>query len=102
MIFVGEPAADQGGPKREFFRLALSSSVSDPSLFTDHNSCRVPVHNTTALLQKHYKFVDALISLSIVQGGPGPTCFPGWVFDYLVYGLEAVQVHVEDVISVSV
>ena len=102
IIFVGEPAADQGGPKREFSRLALSSSIADPSLFTGPGSCKVPVHNTTALLQKHYKLVGFLISMSLVQGGPGPLCFPSWVFDYLAYGFESVQVGVEDVLTDSV
>ena len=102
VIFVGEPAADQGGPKREFFRLSLSSAVADPSLFTEHNYCKVPIHNTAALLQKHYKFVGFLISMSIVQGGPGPMCFPSWVFDYLVHGFESVQVEVNDILSDSV
>ena len=102
IIFVGESAADQGGPKREFFRLALSSSIADPSLFRGHGSSKVPVHNTTALLQQHYKFVGFLISMSIVQGGPGPMCFPSWVFDYLACGLECVHIDVDDILSDSV
>ena len=102
VIFVGEPAADQGGPKREFFRLALSSCTTDPSLFAGPVSCKVPVHNTTALLQKHYKFVGYIIAMSLVQGGPGPICFARWVFDYLAYGLESVQVRVDDVLSDSI
>ena len=94
VIFVGEPAANQGGPKREYFRLALSSCTADPSLFEGPSSCKVLVHNTTALLQKHYKFVGYVIAMSLVQGGPGPACFARWVFDYLAYGLESVQVNV--------
>ena len=37
--------------------------------------------------------------MSLVQGGPGPLCFPSWVFDY---GFESVQVGVEDVLTDSV
>ena len=44
VILVGEPAADQGGPKREFFRLALAACTTDPSLFTGSGSCQLPVH----------------------------------------------------------
>ena len=102
IIFVGEPAADQGGPKREFFRLALSACMVDPLLFTGAGGNKVPVHNTTALLQKHYKFVGFLISMSLVQGGPGPECFLSWVFDYLAYGVEFVEVGIDDILSIPV
>lgn len=94
IIFVGEPTADQGGPKSEFFRLALLSSIADPSLFRGHGSSKVLVHNTTTLLQQHYKFVGFLISMSIVQGGPGPMCFP--------CGFECVHIDVDDILSDSV
>ena len=99
VIFVGEPAADLGGPRREFFRLSLAASTSDPTLFTGSANERVPVHNTTALLEKHYLFTGYLISMSLVQGGPGPACFAGWVYDYLAYGLESLEISIADVPS---
>lgn len=101
VIFVGEPAADQGGPRREFFRLALAASIGDPTLFSGSASKRVPVHNTSALLEKHYLFVGYLISMSIVQGGPGPACFAGLVYDYLAYGLESQEISIDDLPSDS-
>ena len=34
VVFVGEQAEDEGGPKRELFRLALAAAISDPPLFS--------------------------------------------------------------------
>lgn len=34
IVFVGEPAEDQGGPRREFFRLSLGAATSDGTLFS--------------------------------------------------------------------
>ena len=100
VTFVGESAADEGGPKREFFRLALEACMNDPSLFTGRS--KVPLHNTTALLQNHFQYVGYIIAMSLVQGGPGPVCFASWVYDYLAKGLEGVEVNGDDVDTESV
>ena len=33
ITFVGEPAVDEGGPRREFFTLALAAMVEDVTMF---------------------------------------------------------------------
>ena len=52
VTFVGEPAEDGGGPRREFFRFAVSAATGDPVLFTGPAENRVPVSNTHALIKK--------------------------------------------------
>ena len=85
--FVGEPAQDEGGPKREFFRLSLQGALNDSNLFRGLSSglC-IPVSSTHSLLQKLYFKFGKLAS--IVHGGPGPLCFPTWLYDYMC-GLES-------------
>lgn len=84
ITFVGEPAADEEGPKREFFRLAIKAFMNDPSLFT--GCYKVPLNNTTALLQNHFKYVGYIVAMTLVQGIPGPVCFASWVYEYLARG----------------
>ena len=71
-MFVGEPAADQGGPRREFFRLSLAAATSDATLFSGQPQCRVPIHSASAVVQKSFLHVGWLISMAIIQGGAAP------------------------------
>ena len=91
VVFVGEQAEDEGGPKREFFRLALAAATSDPALFSGPCDRRVVQHNTTALLRKEFRHVENLISMSIIQGGPGPMCFAPWIYDHLSMGIDGTN-----------
>ena len=91
VVFVGEQAEDEGGPKREFFRLALAAATSDPALFSGPCDRRVVQHNTTALLRKEFRHVGKLISMSVIQGGPGPMCFAPWIYDYLSVGIDGTN-----------
>ena len=91
VVFVGEQAEDEGGPKREFFRLALAAATSDPALFSGPCDRRVVQHNTTALLRKEFRHVENLISMSIIQGGPGPMCIAPWIYDYLSMGIDGTN-----------
>lgn len=69
VIFVGEHAEDEGGPKREFFRLSLAAATSDPALFSGPCEHWAVQHNTTTLLRKEFHHVGNLISMSVIQGG---------------------------------
>ena len=81
VVFSGEPAVDEGGPRREFFHLGLSDSVGDPSLFTGPRDCRAVLYNSATCLLKHYQYVWNLISMSLTQGEPIPSpAFSGSVF----------------------
>lgn len=59
--FLGEPAVDGGGPRREFFMLLMGSIANNSSLLDGPPDRRVLRHNTTAL----QVFVDAMHHVSI-------------------------------------
>ena len=95
VVFIGEPAEDQGGPRREFFHLSLASATG--SLFCGEPWCRTPLRNAGALIRKTYLHVGWLISMLISHGGPGPSCFALWVFSYLSAGLDKLSVSTSDI-----
>lgn len=99
---MGEPAEDEGGPRREFFRLALSAATADPTLFSGPARNRVILHSTAAYIQQHFLYVGKLISMSLSQGGPGPACLASWCYNYLCFGIEGTTVKICDVPSVHV
>ena len=66
-VFVGEPAADQGGPRREFFRLSLAAATSDATLFSGETQCCLPIHNASAVVQKSFLHVGQWLSYSEAQ-----------------------------------
>ena len=72
ITFIGEPAVDDGGPLREFFRLLMLEIGKDTSLFCGPEGRRTPTHNLLALQRNEYFFVGKCIALSISYGGPGP------------------------------
>ena len=100
--FVGEPGIDQGGPRREFFRLCLIDALNHASLFCGPLYSRFPLHNATAVLQKSFVYVGWLISMSLTQGGPGPSCFAPWIFNYLCKGITDSSVAINDIPSPEV
>ena len=52
VTFLGEPAVDGGGPRREFFMLLMGSIANNSSLLNGTPDRRVLRHNTTALQVK--------------------------------------------------
>ena len=46
--FLGEPAVDEGGPRREFFMLLMGAIANTSSLLDGPPNCRVLRHNTSA------------------------------------------------------
>ena len=102
VIFSGEEAADDGGPRREFFRLALGAAISDPSLFSGPPSSRYLVHNTSALLEKCFLLIGKLMAISLTQGGCGPACLCPWVYDYLTLGFDGVEVAIDDIPDITI
>ena len=95
VLFVGEPAVDDGGPLREF--LYLGEIASNNSLFCGEENCRITVHNMAALEKHTYKHIGEMIAVSLVHGGPPPTFFAPSVVDYMVYGLKGVKPAVDEV-----
>lgn len=95
--FLGEPAVDDGGPKREFFMLFMNSLNSQESLFEGPLDRRVLRHNTSALDKDVYKIVGKIIALSVIHGGPGPTFLSKSVLNYIFREGKLFDVYIEDI-----
>ena len=94
--FIGEPAVDEGGPRKELFFL-IHRHMQLSCLFTDEPHRRIFAHNVMALQREEYYSYGVLSALSILQGSPGPTMFSSPVVDYILHGkLEAVLTSVSD------
>ena len=97
VTFVGEPAADEGGPLREFFYLLVQSISKNNSLFCGEEGNRVPQVNAVELKKQTYKKVGEMLATSLVHGGPAPHFFSEAVADYILFGMDKVRVTVSDV-----
>ena len=51
--FLGEPAVDEGGPRREFFMLLMGAIANSSSLLDGPPNRRVLRHNTSAFQVTH-------------------------------------------------
>ena len=101
VTFVSEAAVDEGGPTREFFRLALADIARSNSLFDGAQNRRVARHNIVELQGNSYLIVGRLIALSLTYGGPSPQFFARPVAEYLL-GFSSLMVSIEDVPDHSV
>ena len=86
--FIGEPAVDDGGPKREFFRLIHMAIAQTCALFKPlPNGCGVtPNHNIQCLVAGKFATCGRIIALGLLHGCEAPHCFSKAVSDFLVYG----------------
>ena len=91
--FVGEPSVDEGGPRREFFQLAVKDALSS-ELFEGWPSNVTFCYNIEAVANNTYYIVGKLISTCLVQGGQPPACFST---DYLVYGRVMCEANLSDI-----
>lgn len=96
VTFLGEPAIDDSGLRREYLRL-LMKAISEQSLLTGPPLGKVLAHNTMAMQKRYYRYIGEAIVMSVTQGGPGPVCFAPSVVDYLQGGIEKVRPRVEDI-----
>ena len=99
VTFVNEPAVDEGGPLREYFRLLLSAIESNSSLLSGIEFSRTPTHNVCELEKMSYFYIRVIIALSLVHGGPAPHFFSPAVADYIVYGVQKVHATIADIPS---
>ena len=97
VLFVGEPAVDEGGPLREFLHLLMGEIATNNSLFCGDENCRVPLPNMAALEKLTFKHIGEMMALSIIHGGPAPNFLPQSVVDYLLYGMGKVKTTIEEV-----
>ena len=80
VTFEGEPAVDSGGPKREFFTIAIRSLLlpsASPRLFEVRDGHFLLMHNTDALRANLFKVAGQLVASSIIQGDRGFQSFQG-------------------------
>ena len=84
--FVGNIAVDEGGPRREFFKLLTESIASNNSLFQGELHRRVPRPNLSELNKKSFYYVGCCIALTLLHGGPNPSFFAPSVAKYLASG----------------
>ena len=103
VVFVGEEAADAGGPRREFFHLSLEAMAHDGQLFHGPPGRRSFVHNTQALASRKFFYAGLLVAVSLANGGPGFPCLAEAVFNYFCYGLGSmVKPEVEDIPCIDI
>ena len=87
--FIGEPAVDEGGPMREFFRLFTQSLATAGSIFLMTTNGILPAHNVLALGKNHYRLCGNILASGIVHGAQSPMCFTPDAAHFLVYGARA-------------
>ncbi len=100
--FRGELGIDEGGLRREFFRIGLALAFQDNTLFTGNEEHRIPSRNASAIMTKTFIHVGWLMAMSIAQGGPGPGCLAEWVYSYLHSGLYDAVVKIADVPTLEI
>ena len=74
VTFICEPAVDDGGPLREFFRLLMLGINNDASLFCGSENEK-SLTQCLALQRKEYYYVGKCIARSLSYGGSGPHFF---------------------------
>ena len=84
--FIGEPAVDEGGPMREYFRLFTQSLSMASSLFQVSAGGLLPVHNIPALGKNTYKLCGQTLAVGIIHGAQSPVCFTPETAQFLVHG----------------
>ena len=97
VVFVGECAVDDGGPRREYFQLLLHDIATRSGLFVGWPNHVVPLHNVAALSHNKYYVIGKMLAVAIVQGGQPPVYFCSSVADYLVYDRVSSPVNLEDI-----
>ena len=69
--FIGEEAEDEGGPRREFFRLAVTAIRDDSGVLQDPEY-RKTVSNNPLLLERGVYYCAGIVTgMCLQQGGPG-------------------------------
>ena len=86
VVFVGEPSVDEGGPRREFFQLALKEIFAHSGLFSGWPFNVLPLHNVEAVASNRFYVIGKFIATCLVQGGQPPACFATPAAEYLTYG----------------
>ena len=81
--FVGEPAVDEGGPRRELF--CIVDRLVSTILMTGPDGKKTFAHNLIALQNREFFIYGQFVAMSLLQGSSGPKCFLRSVTDYILY-----------------
>ena len=86
--FLGEPAVDEGGPRREFFRLLYNAMGQSSAMFQMLPNGRGITlnHNIPSLAAGRYATCGTIPALGLLYGTEAPNCFSNATADFLVYG----------------
>ena len=95
--FVGEPAIDHGGPKRELFTLLRRFLGTNNSLFEGPPNRRLPRHNIIALIDNFYFLIGKIMASALLHGPENTLVLAPTIVNYLVKGLDGLQPQFEDV-----
>ena len=72
VTFIGEPAIDDGGPRREFFGFLMRNVFSISGLFTGWPSNVVPIHSIEGVSTNKFFVVGVMMATCLIQGGEAP------------------------------
>ena len=84
--YVGEPAVDTGGPRRELFSLLHKHMNDSNSMFTGESNNKCFSNNVIAIEQQDYLKYGRLCAMLIIQGAASPNFFTSPVAYYILYG----------------
>lgn len=98
--FSGEDGSDAGGPRREFFRLAMHQLSSYSGLFEGQGGCMMFCHNIKLVEQNKFFLAGRLVGMSLSQGGPGICCFHPSVYHLMCdYPADLTNFDVDDIVD---
>ena len=66
-------------------------------IFCGEDTRRVPVHSVVELEKRTFFHVGTIFALSLLHGGPAPSFLAPAVADYIIHGVQTVDVSAEDV-----
>ena len=97
VAFIGEPGVDDGGPRREFFRLLLESIGRSNMYFRGPVGRRIPSSNALALHDQIFFYIGQIFGLSLLHDGPFVRWLAPVVVNYIL-GVDASDgLSVEDI-----
>ena len=95
--FIGEEAEDEGGPLREFLRLAVGELCEHSGVLQGPDSRKTFSNNPLLLEQGAYYCAGIIAGISLQQGGPGLNCLSHAMYDYLLDGTASATPELDDV-----
>jgi hypothetical protein len=93
--FIGESGIDDGGIRREFFRLIIKETLRS-SPFAGWPSNVIPIRSNNVTLN-HYFQIWRILCASIIHGGEAPPCFSRGIAEFIIFNEIKTSPCIEDV-----